>query len=807
MMRRIVYFMLLVLIFWNNGYSQNSNADITNLTHLLPDGVVLNSNWKLCLGDNPDFAKPDFDDSYWKPIDPTADINEIPKEAKTGINWLRLKLNVNNDEKNFQYAFIINQMVASEFYINGRLIYRFGNISTDPEKVIALNPQLPVSIPIIQGTKNVLAVRYAVQPNLYYSFSNDKLPLLNIRLVSSNESYSHMRKVERYIPLNNTFRAGAFIILAILYLAFFIYNPKQKTYLFFFLYALFVIPGDILQFNLPEEVAGMLSITRLYYTFWQISGLFLLTALYDLLLKKRGWIYWALIVLSVVGLYINSWVFSTIIVGSLIQLEQVRTGFRALKSKERGAWIITAGSICFLIFEGTFTIGAYLKLDYWFYPLNDKYILADLLYVIGALCFPVSTSIYIALQFAFTSQSLRQKLEEVETLSIKTLLQEKEKQEILASQKETLEQQVTGRTLELKQSLERLKSTQAQLIQSEKMASLGQLIAGIAHEINTPLGAINASINTITDSSQQSINLLPALVKDLSDDELKLFMELVNRSAINNNSLSSKEEREIRRKISTRLEEKEIAEADGFADILVDMGIYDDIENFLPLFKPQTMQAAYHLSMQIKNSKNIKMAVDRASKVVFALKNYARYGNEQSMVEANIVDGLETVLTLYQNQMKHGITLHKEFEEVPQILCYPDELNQVWTNLIHNAIQAMEGKGELSISVSKNLKAVENPTVSFSDPSVFEVQGTKNPKGFQNLSGLMVQITDTGKGIPPEIIDHIFDAFFTTKPAGEGTGLGLYIVKQIIDKHKGSIAIESEEGKGSSFIVCFPIND
>ncbi|MFN8256289.1 MAG: ATP-binding protein [Bacteroidales bacterium] len=347
---------------------------------------------------------------------------------------------------------------------------------------------------------------------------------------------------------------------------------------------------------------------------------------------------------------------------------------------------------------------------------------------------------------------------------------------ILRKQKAEIEHQKNN----IEKALTELKSTQAQLIQSEKMASLGQLIAGIAHEINTPLGAINASINTITDSSQQSIKLLPDLVKILSEGELKLFMELVNRSVINNNSLSSKEEREIRRKISTRLEEKEIAEADGFADILVDMGIYDDIENYLPLFKPQSMQAAYHLSMQIKNSQNIKMAVDRASKVVFALKNYARYGNEESMVEANIVDGLETVLTLYQNQMKHGITLHKEFEEVPQILCYPDELNQVWTNLIHNAIQAMEGKGELTISVSRN------------------------PKGFENLSGLMVQITDTGKGIPPEIKDRIFDAFFTTKPAGEGSGLGLYIVKQIIDKHKGKIWVESETGKGTSFYVELP---
>jgi signal transduction histidine kinase len=187
--------------------------------------------------------------------------------------------------------------------------------------------------------------------------------------------------------------------------------------------------------------------------------------------------------------------------------------------------------------------------------------------------------------------------------------------------------------------------------------------------------------------------------------------------------------------------------------------------------------------MQIKNSQNIKMAVDRASKVVFALKNYAHYGSEQNMVEANIIDGLETVLILYHNQLKHGINLHKEFEEVPTILCYPDELNQVWTNLIHNAIQAMDGKGDLSISVSIN------------------------PTGFQNLSGLEIRITDTGNGIPPQIKDRIFDAFFTTKPAGEGSGLGLYIVKQIIDKHHGRIWFESEEGKGTTVFVELPQNN
>ncbi|MFN8256275.1 MAG: ATP-binding protein [Bacteroidales bacterium] len=377
-----------------------------------------------------------------------------------------------------------------------------------------------------------------------------------------------------------------------------------------------------------------------------------------------------------------------------------------------------------------------------------------------------------------------------------------QKQEEIIAQNDRLlqsKEELTAQKEELRTALEHLKLTQVELVQAEKMASLGQLIAGIAHEINTPLGAINASINTISDSTSQSIKRLPALIQNLSNSHLQLFLKMIEKSEQNNKLVTSKEDREYKKKIELFLNEKGVANADEIADILVDMGVYDQIESFIPLFTLNTMETAYHLSMQIKNSNNIKMAVERASKVVFALKNYARQGNEQSMIDSNIVDGIETVLTLYQNQLKHGISLHKEYEEVPKILCYPDELNQVWTNLIHNAIHAMEGKGDLTISVSKN------PTVSFSDPSVFDEQSTKNPKGFENLSGLEVRITDTGAGIPPEIKDRIFDAFFTTKPAGEGSGLGLYIVKQIIDKHKGTISVESEVGKGTTLIVRLPV--
>jgi signal transduction histidine kinase len=160
---------------------------------------------------------------------------------------------------------------------------------------------------------------------------------------------------------------------------------------------------------------------------------------------------------------------------------------------------------------------------------------------------------------------------------------------------------------------------------------------------------------------------------------------------------------------------------------------------------------------------------------VFALKTYARYDTTGNKVKAQIAEGIETVLTLYYNQLKRGIKVLKKYDDsLPSILCYPDELNQVWTNLIHNALQAMDYQGTLTIEVKK-----QDDT-------------------------LLVSVIDSGKGIPPEIMPKIFQPFFTTKPAGEGSGLGLDIVKKIIEKHQGKIEVESVPGQ-TTFTVFLPM--
>jgi PAS domain S-box-containing protein len=343
--------------------------------------------------------------------------------------------------------------------------------------------------------------------------------------------------------------------------------------------------------------------------------------------------------------------------------------------------------------------------------------------------------------------------------------------------KARLEKDVEERTRELSETLENLKAAQNELIQSEKMAALGQLIAGIAHEINTPLGAIRASVDNIGSSLHEFPEQLPRLFQILCEESQKDFFALIQKASQSDTVLSSKEERKLKRALTGVLEENGLPDADTVADTLTDIGIYDSPEKFLPLLKhsesPFVLHTAYNLSRLRKSAKNIATAAERASKVVFALKSYARFDHSGEMIQADIADGIETVLTLYQNQMKHGIDVVRCFEKIPPVFCYPDELNQVWTNLIHNAIQAMDGKGILEIAL------------------------------FQKDNYAVITFTDSGKGIPDEIKDKIFQAFFTTKAAGEGSGLGLHIVKKIIDKHKGKIEIESRLGK-TVFSVMIP---
>jgi predicted ATPase/signal transduction histidine kinase len=340
-------------------------------------------------------------------------------------------------------------------------------------------------------------------------------------------------------------------------------------------------------------------------------------------------------------------------------------------------------------------------------------------------------------------------------------------------------QQLQEKNQHLQQTLEELQQTQTQLIQSEKMAALGQLVAGIAHEINTPLGAIRAAISNTDKALQASLSQLPQLLPQLNSQQQANFFNFLEFALCSKPNLSTREKRQIKRTLTQQLQSYKIDNARQLAHLLTEGGLYQNIEAYLPLLQTpqaeQIIQIGYNIGRLNNNSQNINNAVERAAKIVFALKSYARYDYSERKQSSQITDGIETVLELYHNYIKKGVKITRCYQPIPEILCYPDELVQVWTNLIHNGIQAMDGKGTIEIGV------------------------------YSENQEIVVEVTDSGTGIAPEIQEKIFQPFFTTKLTGEGSGLGLDIVNKIVNKHQGQISFESQPGR-TTFRVKLPMN-
>jgi len=272
---------------------------------------------------------------------------------------------------------------------------------------------------------------------------------------------------------------------------------------------------------------------------------------------------------------------------------------------------------------------------------------------------------------------------------------------------------------------EKLKSNQNQLVQSEKMASIGQLAAGVAHEINNPVGFITSNLGTLSEYVD--------IFSKLLDSYNALDQAITNREPDVVNKL--------RKEINSFKEEEDL----GF--------IRDDVATLLDESKDGAI---------------------RVKEIVQNLKSFARL-DEDEYKEANINDGIEATLKIVWNELKYKCEVVEELGDIPDIMCNPGQLNQVFMNLLVNASHAIEERGAITITTS--------------------LVGTD----------IVVLIKDTGKGIEPEHINKLFDPFFTTKPAGVGTGLGLSISHGIISDHGGAIEVMSELGQGTEFKVLLPV--
>ncbi|MBM9500891.1 hypothetical protein JWG44_11585 [Leptospira sp. 201903071] len=324
----------------------------------------------------------------------------------------------------------------------------------------------------------------------------------------------------------------------------------------------------------------------------------------------------------------------------------------------------------------------------------------------------------------------------------------------------------------LEEALENLRKAQNQLLHSVRMATLGQLSAGISHELNNPLGAIKASNQTLLASVPKMRSMLPmvhSILSSATPEERMLYIQFIDICRNGDNGVAGLEIRKRRKNIVKTLNEWGIPKPEALADTIADMGIENVNETFKPLFqmtdRETLLEYVYLEEIYFRNSDTIQVSVDRASKILFELRNYSETGQESSSKKVHIKETLETVFTVYQHYIRRGVDLVSEIKETPAVFCVREEIVQIWTHLIYNALQAMEFKGKLSVRL------------------------------FQNDQEVVVEIEDDGPGIPDEIGDKIFEPFFTTKGAGEGSGLGLDLVRKLLLKNKGRIEWSSVPGQ------------
>jgi two-component system NtrC family sensor kinase len=287
---------------------------------------------------------------------------------------------------------------------------------------------------------------------------------------------------------------------------------------------------------------------------------------------------------------------------------------------------------------------------------------------------------------------------------------------------------VGQRVLELEEAQ---KKAVLQLLQSEKMASVGQLAAGVAHEINNPTGFVSSNLKTLSDYQ-----------KDLS----RLIVE-------------------YRTLVSTLVDQ---ASASGVPNMLAEqardiVALENEIDiGFILKDIPDLIEES-------------REGTERIKKIVMDLKDFAHPGMDKTC-EVDINHGIESTLNVVWNELKYNATVTKDLSDLPKIKGYPQQLNQVFMNILVNAGQAIPEKGEIQIRTRASDGHVE------------------------------IRIQDTGTGISPENLKKIFDPFFTTKEIGKGTGLGLHVVHSIVEKHKGTVEVTSEVGRGTTFTISLPVD-
>jgi len=719
-MRTVVY--ILGFIFPLMLFSQEEKVFVISDSTLANSWSTLGENWRYQKGDNKAWAAPDFDDSSWNEFSyfnlnmPDGE-NAIANRGE--IAWFRKRIKA---DSSLTKTLVINiyQLGASEIYLDGKLIHQLGTIDSNPDKVVFNNPyQEILQFSLENGKEQVLAVRYVNAQYKFPIYTNTngfiRIEASTLSNASSKDVLENNRIVfQRKFEKNYYITLGVAILLFIIFLSVYLFFPNEKINGYFTvsnLFLLLFIGGVIWSIN---NSGIEFWIVFFYDTCILISGLIVLFCLYKILEQPIDLVFKAICLLCIIAIACFFLYDPDIVAPAFalfVFIATIRIAIKSWNKKRVASVLFLSSNFVSLVFWALIVLYD-VGLVRWsvseFIPFT---------FMLG----PIMLAIYLGYAFGRRSQELRLNLERIQKLS-------KEKESILFKQKENLEHQVSERTASLNTTLQDLKATQSQLIQSEKMASLGELTAGIAHEIQNPLNFVN------------------------------------NFSEVSN---------ELLEEMNEELNKGDIDEAKA-------------------------------ISTDIKlNLEKITHHGKRADAIVKGMLQHSRKGS----AEKEPTD-LNKLADEYLRLAYHGLRAKdKSFNAILEtdfdtnlglVNVMPQDMGRVVLNLITNAFYAVNEKksAEVHAERSQSTKAEKEytPTVS--------VRTKKEGEA------VLIIVKDNGNGIPEHVVDKIFQPFFTTKPTGQGTGLGLSMSYDIVTQgHGGELKVEAQEGVGTSFIVQIPIKN
>jgi signal transduction histidine kinase len=642
--------------------------------------------------------------------------NDIVPNLGISNSTFWIKVNIQNTSNKRRLYLELRQPIIDHFEVYEKTeaqlerIYKGGDSYVFSARSIK-NPSyfIPIEIPTGQTYTYYIQLKSAEQLLALFSIADVE------------HTYNYISKTDTLFGLY----IGILIAL-FLYNAFVYFSLKERTYLLYIIYILLI--------GLTQS--SLLGYTFLYFfpnnpylaniTPYISSILVSISALYfmrDFLITKRNvprlhrfsyfiqTLYILTGLLTLMGIY--SLAYSMVLIlAAIVSLFMLIVGYVVLKNGYKPA-------LYYLIAWSTLLLGIiiFVLKDFGILPVS----------FITSYTMPIGSALEVIL-LSFAMANRINILKKEKEASQQALIQEARLREsIVRQQNVVLEEKVADRTRNLEATLSELKETQSNLVDSEKMASLGQLTAGIAHEINNPINFVSSNIYPL----KLDIQDLKSVIACYDSLDKNSEIEQVQ------NVLSAVET------LKTNI---------SYNELLIEIDIL---------------------------LKGIEDGANRTSEIVQSLKTFSHL-DEADFKSYNVEEGLKSSLVLLSSLLNGNVTVQTDFKLIEEIDCFPGKINQVFMNILTNGIQAMQK------NKSDKTKILHIQTYKQNDIAVIE-------------------IADTGPGIPESIIHKIFDPFFTTKEVGQGIGLGLSIVHTIIKKHKGEILVNSTPQVGTTFTIKLPL--